>query len=364
MNNHLQQQTTDIPPCWPIEGLEFLGHCPICKNEQRTLVYESLTDRLYRAPGLWTLYNCKSCNSAYLDPRPSQNTISLAYHSYYTHENRITPQRKKTIPSNIRLALRNDYLNWKYGYKEVPDNQIGRWIMYLLPPFFRHEWDAYARHLRWKTSGEHNLLDVGCGTGEFLLQARTAGWQCQGLDLDKKAVEIARRNGLSVDHGDLTSQNYPNESFDAITLSHVIEHIHDPQHFLEECWEKLKPGGIIWITTPNIKSLIHRAFKHDWYSLQSPQHLTIYSKSALTNILLATRFEKIKSHRRGFHIKGRWAASHILQSGTQSHDTMPLAVKFPNSWILELLISVMPALQDDLILTARKPNVSKQKRSL
>jgi len=72
---------------WPEDGLERVGRCPLCASSSRSVRHTDLSDRLFRAaPGRWTLHDCAGCGGAYVDPRPTRETIGLAYRSYYTHD--------------------------------------------------------------------------------------------------------------------------------------------------------------------------------------------------------------------------------------------------------------------------------------
>src|SRR5690349_11892335 len=79
---------------WPEDGLEQLGHCPVCGSSARELVHCGLRDRVsFSAPGQWNLFRCAVCGSGYLDPRPNAETIGLAYANYYTHTNATAVER-------------------------------------------------------------------------------------------------------------------------------------------------------------------------------------------------------------------------------------------------------------------------------
>lgn len=128
------------------------------------------------------------------------------------------------------------------------------------------------------------LLDLGCGDGSFLALMRDAGWHVTGIDPDAKAARTAQeRFGLTVIVGSLQDAGFPNQSFDAVTLSHVIEHVHDPVALLSECRRVLKPGGRAVIVTPNIRSLGHRRFGASWRGLEPPRHFNLFSSQTLRN---------------------------------------------------------------------------------
>src|SRR4051812_20006724 len=73
-------------PEWVDQGLEQLGRCPCCDSTGRELLYSGLQDLAFAAvPGNWTMWSCRNCQSAYLDPRLSPGAIPRAYRNYYTH---------------------------------------------------------------------------------------------------------------------------------------------------------------------------------------------------------------------------------------------------------------------------------------
>jgi len=126
------------------------------------------------------------------------------------------------------------------------------------------------------------LLDLGCGNGRFLALMRDAGWEVRGIEPDPAAAKVAQEQfGIPVIVGTLEDAELPGESFDAITLSHVIEHVHDPIALLSECRRVLKPEGRAVIVTPNIRSLGHQKFGSSWRGLEPPRHLLIFSLTAL-----------------------------------------------------------------------------------
>ncbi len=97
------------------------------------------------------------------------------------------------------------------------------------------------------------------------------------MEIDQDAVTIARSLGLEVRCGSLEEQGYPAESFDAVTLCHVVEHLSDPRATIDECFRILKPSGRLVVATPNSDSLSRRLFGKDWRGLEPPRHLMVFS---------------------------------------------------------------------------------------
>lgn len=136
------------------------------------------------------------------------------------------------------------------------------------------------------------ILDIGCGTGDTLVLLRELGWETYGIDINAKAVTIAKKRG--VDHvkigfyQDISS--YPDNHFDAIRLYHVIEHLNDPLQCLRLINKKLKKGGQLIIGTPNVESLVSHLFGTYWYNLDAPRHIVLFSPLTLKRAVIDSGF--------------------------------------------------------------------------
>jgi 2-polyprenyl-3-methyl-5-hydroxy-6-metoxy-1,4-benzoquinol methylase len=281
----------DEYPEWPADGLEVVTCCPVCSSNNREILHEDLTDNIFNTPGKWSLYRCESCASAYIDPRPTPETIGLAYQHYFTHK-----VEHGTLSPGVWVKLRrrmaNGYRNYYYGTRDYPASILGILVASLMPNT-RANNDAVMRHLPKARNGQR-LLDMGCGNGEFLLKARSAGWDVVGVDFDAKAVEVARSRRLDVRLGGVEKLDPAEEQFDAITLAHVIEHVHHPLEMLKACYKLLRPGGFLWLETPNIASEGHRLFGPAWRGLEPPRHLVLFTQNSMCNALSAAGFSEMK----------------------------------------------------------------------
>jgi SAM-dependent methyltransferase len=275
------------PTDWPIEDLESVPDCPVCRSGRRELIYEDLADRQwFCAGGGWRLHCCLDCEAAFLDPRPNRESIGRAYATYYTHTP--TQQESESSSANWRTAGRNGYLNAQYGYDFSPASRLGSFLARVLPKK-RSYADRSVRNLHRPPSGGR-LLDIGCGDGAFLAQMRDAGWEVQGVEPDPDAAARARERGVKVVNRPLEEAPLTPNVFDAATMNHVIEHFHDPSEALRISHRLLKPGGILWIATPNLASRGHALFGEDWVGLDPPRHLVLFSRASLGRLVDSAGF--------------------------------------------------------------------------
>jgi 2-polyprenyl-3-methyl-5-hydroxy-6-metoxy-1,4-benzoquinol methylase len=130
------------------------------------------------------------------------------------------------------------------------------------------------------------VLDVGCGRGLLLEAFRRRGWEVQGTELTETAACYARQvAGVPVEMGRLEEIGFPESHFDAITMWHVLEHVHDPRVVLAEVSRILKPGGVLLVGVPNFSGFEARLFKDKWFHLDVPRHVTHLTKATLKQAL-------------------------------------------------------------------------------
>jgi 2-polyprenyl-3-methyl-5-hydroxy-6-metoxy-1,4-benzoquinol methylase len=156
-----------------------------------------------------------------------------------------------------------------------------------------------------KLPGRGLLLDVGCGRGQLLWAGREAGWGVEGVDPSAENLEWARTHfGIEGRLGTIEEAGFPDEHFDAVIMSAVIEHLYDPLVTLREVWRVLKPGGIFYFDAPNedglymrIGNLYMRAQGRDWVVNLAPTfppyHVQGFNPASLRRLLQRAGFEVI-----------------------------------------------------------------------
>ena len=125
------------------------------------------------------------------------------------------------------------------------------------------------------------ILDIGAGTGDFLLECKNQNWEILGIEPNDKAKGIAVGKGIKF--GD-TIEKLESNSFDVITMWHVLEHVPDVEHQVAELKRLLKPSGTIIIAVPNFKSYDANHYKEFWAAYDVPRHLWHFSKTAIEKL--------------------------------------------------------------------------------
>lgn len=232
-------------------------------------LHDDLQDRLFNAPGRWNLTRCENtgCGLVWLNPMPKERDIGQAYEEYYTHVD-------TSEQNGASVAVRKSgLLSWLSRITGLQTRKHRSFLLYL------------------EDAEPGKLLEIGCGDGQRLAAFRSLGWDVIGQETDPHAADSVRKShGIDVLVGPVEEQGLAEESFDAIAMNHVMEHVHDPLSLIRECFHLLKPGGVLSIVTPNNQSFGHSIFKRDWRGLEPPRHLYIYSCSALERLVSLAGF--------------------------------------------------------------------------
>lgn len=346
----------------PVKTSRFDGHyrnesvrveeneaCLLC-GKRGGLLYSGLRDRLFNAPGDWHLLRCPNCGLVWLSPRPVEDEFSKLYNTYYTHAGNGNSWRGRA--RNALLLTSLDCNQKIHGWRWKLAGQV----LYSLP-FIREAARVSTMHLRRTMDGQ--LLDVGCGSGEFLSIMLQAGWRVIGIDQDAQAAEFARRQfGIPVHLGTIERGTIAEESVDVLTMRHVIEHLPHPDTTLGACWRALKTGGRLVVLTPNVDSLGHRFFRQYCVSLDPPRHLYLFSLKTLQNMVEQAGF-RVETLRTSTRNAGpTWAtSSEIRRKGKrQSSDATGwgMLTGIPFSLFEKAAHRISSRVGEELVLIARK----------
>jgi 2-polyprenyl-3-methyl-5-hydroxy-6-metoxy-1,4-benzoquinol methylase len=185
----------------------------------------------------------------------------------------------------------------------------------------------------------NNILDIGCGDGYFLLEAKKRNWNVYGTEFTDEAVRVCREKEIIIHKGSVKKENYAPEFFDVITSFEVIEHLNTPDSEVETYRAILRTGGLVYVTTPNFNSISRDILKADWSVIEYPEHLCYYTRKTLRRLFEYHGFRHIKTTVTGVSISrlGKDVSSHpakkydeSLRRKTESNCILAIGKRFVN----------------------------------
>lgn len=261
---------------------EEVRSCPLCNSQDSKFLFWNF-DRFYRLPGKFGLAECSECGLVRLSPRPVIEQIGFYYpkEDYYSYQ---TPGsiRDRGVLTTLRSAIRQAVLHSEFGYPTPSERLIPSTFEPIVARLFYNQGSySLGRRLPRFVAGGR-ALDIGCGSGAFLNILKLNGWLVAGVDLSEDAA-ISAKDSFDIDVfvGSLEDAAFDRESFDYVHMSHSIEHLPNPIRTLETINSLLKPGGKLYIETPNIKSRNFERMKQYWMPLETPRHLFLFSPESL-----------------------------------------------------------------------------------
>ncbi len=225
------------------------NHCLLCGSSRFRLIHKR---------GQWTYLRCRRCGLVRLDPMPSPEELRQSYHTY--------------LPDS--------------------ENEVEKWEAMMRPVVVKS-----ARIIEAE-SPPGRLLDIGSGYGFFLKEMKQRGWEVEGIEISETGRQYAKAKiGVNIHAGQLESLSLPRDSFDAVTLFYVIEHLSDPLSTMKEVNRILKPGGLALVRWPHSTPIVRLtgplSKRFDLY--HSPYHLYDFSPLTMTMLLEGAHFEAIKT---------------------------------------------------------------------
>ena len=146
------------------------------------------------------------------------------------------------------------------------------------------------------------LLDVGCALGFMLHEATAANWEATGVETSEFAAHYATvHTGCQVYAGTLENADFESETFDVVTLMDVIEHVPEPRGLLKEVYRVLRPGGVVFLVTPNFGSVFVRLYRAKAYGIGPEEHVTYFQPSTIRQLLHTSGFTRIVTGSKDFY---------------------------------------------------------------
>ncbi|MFH1478202.1 MAG: class I SAM-dependent methyltransferase [Candidatus Omnitrophota bacterium] len=222
------------------------------KRSAACIICNSGNNKVYRELKSYSILRCSECGLFFMDPIPDKDNAK-------DHYKNMDPEYQ-----------------WKYKEQVL---KRGKKILSIIKRFGKSGY----------------LLDAGCGYGVFLDLASRAGWKVSGVELSEPASSFAKEHyGLDVISADIRKAEFPDKTFDIITMQHILEHMDDPIYVLKLIRRFLKDDGFLVIVVPNVSSLMGMCGSINWLCLAEDTHLFHYNKHTLKKLLAKSGFSVVK----------------------------------------------------------------------
>ncbi len=249
-------------------------------------------DRRHGLPGEFGVAKCRRCGHLQTNPRPTQETLPAFYPETYF----LSSMRQARVRRTLRDLL---FLKWtdKQTFTKIAFLAFGSWRFRRLVP-------------KWLESEKGMFLDVGCGVGWLCALAKELGWQAVGVDISLNACKVAFKTwGISVLCANALLLPFKANTFNLVTLQHVLEHLPSPRRMLSEVYRVLKGNGWVAIEVPNAGSLGRQIYGPRWDSWDLPRHLHHFTPNTLEHLLKQVGFQKVRvvsARHKPFVLASRW----------------------------------------------------------
>jgi len=228
--------------------LKSRNRCRVCGSSHLMLLFSL---------GPYDIIKCRGCGFGWPEPLPSEEELSQLYQELY----------EDCVDSPDAEAIREA---------------------------FRPERENAVRAISRLHPAPGNLLDVGCGLGEILDVARRYGFCTFGVELNSRRAAEAAKKGHNIQVGVLSPSTFEGVQFDVVILSHIIEHLLNPEQLLRSVRERLRENGLLYIATPNFGGMICAIEGSHSRSFSPPVHIAYFTLHSLKHLLENCGFSLIR----------------------------------------------------------------------
>lgn len=303
-----------MPPALSIVRVA-LDTCPVCAGRNFSAVMEV---------GNHSVVRCTACGLQLTNPQPSDAELAAIYGPNYV--------LVENDPAGEAMVLRSK--------RATADHYLELLAEAGVP-------------------ARGQLLEIGCGQGNFLRQAADRGFNVTGVEYSPFACERARANldgGGRVLQGEITILSDESGAYDVCVLCDVIEHVRDPAAFLREIVRLLRPGGLLLVVTPSLDSWSARILRSRWMEYKA-EHLFYYAPGTLRRQLTGAGFSNVTIKRGVKKLSIDYVAAHFDKYPIAGITHLLRAVRalLPKSWAQHLF----PVVASGLVALARRPAASR-----
>jgi len=234
--------------------------CPVCSRKVK-LRMKGLFDDRYGAQGYYSVYQCSECGFGRTNPVLKKENIGEFYKRHYPLSVLSADVVKKSAKVRPKIVA------WLLGVDNVAHRHIKK---------------------------DSDVLDIGSGSGESLLEIKIMGARAYGIEPDPNSQKIAKKLKLNVHNGFITDNFFIGKKFDFITASQVFEHEPEPLIFLQSAKKKLKKEGQIILSVPNFNSLYLKIFGRRWINWHVPYHINFFNSLSFKKLAKKTGLRIIR----------------------------------------------------------------------
>ena len=236
-------------------NLEKRLACQVCRKESQKKHIEATDHNV--SGQKFAITECLNCGFRFTNPRPKEETI----YKYYQSKNYIShSSTKKGIINKIYHIVR------------------------------RYQFYKKKRLIQVNSKIEKGkILDVGCGTGDFLKYMKVSGWETEGIETDEGTRRVAKAKVCENIKENL-SLIKDGTNYDVITMWHVLEHVYDVKEYLNKVYKLLKTGGVLIVGVPNCESYDAKKYKENWAAYDLPIHLSHFRKNDIKEFAKKSNF--------------------------------------------------------------------------
>lgn len=234
--------------------------CPWCGSQNALSLHQIAS---------WCIRQCADCAIARIHPFP-------------------TPESRPAFYSAEAITLR------KERQRRGPGSRAAAFVRHWLRRWSgRTKGTIFLRELQQRMPPGGAVLDIGCGTGAFLREARHH-YQCTGIEISEHLALEARKLGVEVAVGNFCEFPFGTQRFDAVTMISLIEHLHTPREALQRCYDLLAAHGLLLLKTVNHGGINRRLLGAKWSGYRPPDHLVYFDPKTLRQALEEIGFRKIE----------------------------------------------------------------------
>jgi 2-polyprenyl-3-methyl-5-hydroxy-6-metoxy-1,4-benzoquinol methylase len=237
---------------------ESESKCSACGSRLKPQI-QNIFDTRFGIENIWQICRCVDCGINQTVPLPLAEDLKYLYETYYNFGG-----EKETTYTRLRECF----------FSSV---------------FYRF-WLAIDGDISFHSvKGAGRLIDIGCNEGRGLTIYQRNGFEVEGLELNEQAATEARSLGYRI-YTSLLEEFQPEDPYDVVVLSNVLEHAMNPKEMLSHVARIMKPHGQVWISCPNLKSWLRYLFGRHWINWHVPFHLFHFSEKTIENLLLSAGF--------------------------------------------------------------------------